>query len=170
MIPEFHNNSYAFDDCSILNMCVIKIPPSYQCFFSKDKLSAKNNSKLNVAIQKLNGNKVPKYRFVPSNIEDNLIKNANQLLEGYNIQILGDTLKAQIIEQLQDYYERIKIEFERITKDKDISKIKELFKNNEKQLTKERNIPEDDDFEIISGYYKHNCKGIRHLISEDEHF
>ncbi|PIN72146.1 hypothetical protein COV21_03095, partial [Candidatus Woesearchaeota archaeon CG10_big_fil_rev_8_21_14_0_10_45_5] len=44
------------------------------------------------------------------------------------------------------------------------------FVENERQLKKEKNIPEDDDFKIIAGYinaFDENCKL---FITEDEHF
>lgn len=162
---------YAFDDCSILKLCEIKIPNSHQIFFDKKILATKHHSKLKIAIQKLDNYKVHKYRFVPSeNIEQNIIKVANQILEGYNIQMLGNMFKSEIVEQLEYFNEKIVEDFEEIPKNDDIDKIKEIFVNSERELTKERNIPEDDDFKIIAGYYKFDCKGNKYLITEDEHF
>lgn len=162
---------YAFDDCSILKLCEIKIPNSYQIFFNKNTLTAKNHSKLKTAIEKLDNHDIPKFRFVPSeNIQDNIIKVANQILEGYSIQMLGNVFKAEIIEQLEEFNDQIKKDFKEIVKDENIDEIKEIFVNNERELKKEKNIPGDDDFKIIAGYYKCGCDGNKYFITEDEHF
>lgn len=166
-----NKNIYAFDECSILKLCEIKIPKSHQVFFDKNILTAKNYSKLKTAVKKLDDNKLLKFRFVPSsNIQGNIIKVANQILEGYSIQMLGNTFKAELIEQLVDFNEKVQKDFKEINKDDDIAKVKEIFVNAKRELKKERNIPEDDDLNIIVGYSKYGCDGNKYLISEDEHF
>lgn len=52
----------------------------------------------------------------------------------------------------------------------DIASIKLFFIRHERKLKKERNLPEDDDLEIIAGYVGYDCSGEKHLISQDEHF
>jgi len=165
------DNRYSFDECSILKLCEIKIPKAYQIFFDKTTLTAKNYSKLKTALKKLDNHNIPKFRFVPSeNIEYNIIKVADQILKGYNIQMLGNVFKAEIIGQLEDFNKQIQKEYEEITKDNNIDKTKEIFVNDEKELKKEKNIPEDDDLKIITGYCNYECKGKKYFITEDEHF
>lgn len=167
---KFHKDNYAFNECSILKLCEIQIRPAYRAFFDKSTLTAKNYSKLKTGIQKLDKHNIPKFRFVPSEIESNIIKVANQILEGYNIQILGRVFKTEVSDQLKSFHAYIKKDFKEINKDDDIDEIKEIFKNNERKLKREKNIPEDDDFKIIAGYCKHSCVGKKCFISEDEHF
>ena len=164
-------NTYAFDDSSILKLCTISIPASFQIFFQEKILTARNYHKLKLLIDKLAGNGVPKFRFVPAeNIDDNIIKVANQILEGYNVQMLGTVFKVEIIDQLTDFNDQIRKGFREILKDEDVNRIKQIFGNNLRKLSKEDNMPQDDDLKIIAGYYKHACDGNKYLISEDEHF
>ncbi len=165
------NNTYAFDDSSILRLCEIKIPNAYQIFFKNSILTAKNYPKLKSFADKLNKHNNPKFRFVPAeNIEDNIIKAANQILEGYNIQMLKITFKTEIMDQLIEFNEKIKNEFGEIQKDDNISKIKQIFITNPKKLCKDQNIPQDDDLKIIAGYCIYKCDKDKYLISGDEHF
>ena len=164
-------NTYAFDDSSILKLCKIRIPDSYQIFFKESILTAKNYSKLKTFIDKLSEHNIPKFRFVPAeNMEQNTIKVANQLLEGYSIQMLKNVFKVEIMDQLTGFNERIKDEFNEIQKDDDIEKIKQIFVSNPRKLSKDEDIPQDDDLKIIAGYNKYGCEGGKYLISEDEHF
>ena len=69
-------------------------------------------------IDKLAGNGIPKFRFVPAeNIDDNIIKVANQILEGYNVQMLGNAFKVEIMDQLKDFNDQIRKLFSEILKD-----------------------------------------------------
>jgi len=167
-----NNNTYAFDECSILHLCEIKINNAFVNFFSKDKLTHRNHSKLKSFIGKLDFKGISKYRFEPLNLGINIIKFAEELLakEGNQITILGQTLKSQITDQLEEFSEDMMINFKKILKDENIGSIKELFINNEKELKRSKNIPEDDDLKVIAGYYNFNCEGKKYLISEDEHF
>ena len=134
-------------------------------------LTARNYPKLKLLIDKLAGKGVPKFRFVPAeNIDDNIIKAASQILEGYNVQMLGTVFKVEIIDQLTDFNGQIRKEFREILKDEDVKRIKQIFGNNLRELSKEDNMPQDDDIKIVAGYYKHDCDGNKYLISEDEHF
>ena len=164
-------NAYAFDDSSILKLCTISIPASFQIFFQKKILTARNYPKLKLLIDKLARNGILKFRFVPAeNMDDNIIKVANQILEGYNVQMLGNVFKVEIIDQLKDFNGQIRKEFGEILKDEDVKRIKQIFGNNLIELSKEDNMPQDDDLKIIAGYYKYNSDGNKYLISEDEHF
>lgn len=166
------NDTIAFDECSILHLCEIIIPTSFKKFFSKEKLVHKNFSKLNQLINKLEFGNISKYRFLPLNLETNIIKTANEYLakEGNQVLILGSILKAQILDQLKDFVEDKINDFEKIDKDNNIDSIKKIFLDNEKELKKESNIPEDDDLAILAGFNKFISVGRKFLISEDEHF
>lgn len=164
-------NTYAFDDSSILKLCTVNIPNSFQIFFQKKILTARNYNKLKLLIDKLTIQDISKFRFVPAeNIEDNTIKVANQILEGYNIQMLGNVFKAEITDQLTEFNGQIRKEFLEIVKDEEIYGIKPTFESNLKELSKEDNMPQDDDLKIIAGYCKYECGGNKYLITEDEHF
>ena len=162
---------YAFDECSILKLCEIHIPPAYQIFFAKSILTERNHHKIKTAVQRLDFKDIKKWRFVPSeNTQSNIIKVANKLLEGYNIQMLPKIFKAQIIEQLEEFSRDIPLTFDEIKKNDEITEIKEIFVTNERVLKREKNIPEDDDMKIISGYIKIGTEKEKFLITEDEHF
>ena len=164
-------NTYAFDDSSILKLCTISISDSFQIFFQKKILTSRNYPKLKLLIDRLAGNGIPKFRFVPDeNIDNNIIKVANQLLEGYNVQMLRNVFKVEIMDQLTGFNEQIRKEFMEILKDEDVNRIKQIFGNNLRELSKEDNMPQEDDLKIIAGYNKHDCDGNKYLISEDEHF
>ena len=51
-----------------------------------------------------------------------------------------------------------------------IAQIQSLFRQNEKQLRKQNNIPETEDCEILAGYVSYTCDDSKILVSEDEHF
>jgi len=172
MMSSSTDNTYAFDEVSLLHMCEITIPHYYIIFFDNErKLFHRNNTKLRNFLQNCTRKGISKFRFEPlNNFETNVIKVANQLLEKKaNIRLLGN-LKAQIIEQLEEFKSFILSEFKPINKDEDTVKIKSIFENNEIKLKKENNIPGEDDLKIISGYLKFDSKGDKFLISEDEHF
>jgi len=166
------NDTIAFDECSILHLCEIRIPNSFKIFFDKDNLVHKNFPKLNQLMNRLDFRGINKYLFEPSNLESNIIKVANEYLskEGNQVIILGPTLKAQIIEQLNDFIEKKIDEFLTIKKDDDINTIKQIFLDNAKNLKKQGDMPQDDDLKIISGFNKFISTGRKFLISEDEHF
>ena len=164
-------NTYAFDDSSILKLCAIIIPNSFKVFFQKKELTARNYPKLKLLIDKLAMQGIPKFRFVPAkNIDENIIKAANQILEGYNIQMLRTVFKVDVIDQLTGFNDQIRKEFLEIIKDEKIDGIKQTFENNLRELSKEDNTPQDDDLKIIIGYYRYECDGNKYLITEDEHF
>lgn len=164
-------NVYSFDDCSILHQANIKIPEGFKKFFDCDSLHHKNFNVLRNLSKNLKKRGIKKHRFVPSNIETNIIKVGNELLSKCgNVLILGITFKSKVLLQLKEFIDLTNNEYEEIIKDDDIDKIKEVFVNNEKQLNKDTNIPKDDDLKIIAGYYKYECDGNKYLITEDEHF
>lgn len=165
------DNIYSFDDCSILHQANIKIPEGFKKFFDYGSIYHKNFNVLRNLSENLKEKGIKKYRFVPSNIETSIIIAGNELLSKCgNALILGITFKSKVLAQLKEFIDLTIDEFKEIKKDDDIGKIKEIFENNEKELIKERNIPEDDDLKIIAGYCKHECDGKKLLISEDEHF
>jgi len=166
-------NTYAFDECSILHFCEMEIPAAYQIFFEEQTLTPRNHNAIKTTIQKLKNNGIMPCRFVPSeNLDQNIIKVANQIImdRGIEISSLGSTFKAQLVGQLEEFGDKIRENFEEIKKHDEIEHIKQIFIDNEKDLTKSRNIPEDDDLRVIAGYMKHPCEGNKYLISEDEHF
>ena len=164
-------NTYAFDDSSILKLCTISIPVSFQIFFQEKILTARNYDKLKLLIDKLKKYGVQKFRFVPAeNIEENIIKVAIQILEGYNVKMLGTVFKVEIIDQLKDFNDQIRNGFREILKEGDIGRIKQIFGNNLRELSKKDNMPQDDDLKIIISYYEYEGDGNKYLISEDEHF
>lgn len=160
---------YAFDDCTILNSCELKIPGAYRMFFKSDTLTSKNFTKIVALFQKLNKSNTPKYRFVPFN-DRNIIKVGNKLLEGLNVQMLKATFRAEIMSQLQDFGDWIEKSFIGIEKNENIENVKKFFVDNEKNLTKERNIPEDGDLMIVKAYAQYQSSEIKHFITHDEHF
>lgn len=111
-------------------------------------------------------------KFVPSeNFDENLFRSYNELLgKQGNVQMLGTSFKKEMLEQLEKFYEELSKEFMDIEKDENISSIKTFFVDNQRPLTKNPKIPEDDDLKIISAYSNHDCSGKKLFISEDEHF
>lgn len=167
-----NENSYAFDECSILKLCKISIPNSYQVFFREKNIYPRNYTAVRKLVDSLDHKTIPKHRFVPANFESNAIKMVNQIIENkdYHVQMLGETFRAQILDQIEEFYDKITNIFKDIMKDDDITHIRKVFVDNERNLKKEKNIPEDDDLKIISGYIKFEgvCKKL--FITEDEHF
>ena len=155
------DNIYSFDDCSILHQASIKIPEGFKKFFDYDSLHHQNFNILRKLSENLKNGRIRKYRFVPSDIETTIIKVGNELLSKCgNVLILGVTFKSKVLAQLKEFIDVTTKEYGQITKDDDI----------EKQLNKEKNIPEDDDLKIIAGYNKFDCEGNKYFITEDEHF
>jgi hypothetical protein len=168
-------NVYALDECSILHLCKLKIPGGFIKFYDKQNLVHGHYDILKEFISKLDLKKIPKYRFEPSNIKQNALKVANELLikQGNQILVLGtmgSVLKAQLIDQLEEFKDTISSEFKTILKKDEINSIKNIFVNNKRELTKESDIPENDDLKIIAGYIDLECESSKYLISDDEHF
>lgn len=168
-------NNYAFDDCSILNMCEIEIPEAFRVIVGKNKLQSKGFAKLNSLINKLNELNIKKYKFVPTDVNDKIVKVAGDLIADAQISLhvfkgFGLTFKEKVIDQLEQFSIKIDEEFHCVEKDENISTIKTFFENNLESLKREKNMPEDDDLMIIAGYKKQSCDGKKYLISKDEHF
>jgi DNA polymerase elongation subunit (family B) len=163
---------FAFDECSILNQCRINIPKSYRKIIGKDFLETRNSSKINLMVSKLDSSKIPKYKFIPSNFETNIVKVARQLIENEKIDVswLPKTFESEVIGQLEEFSFDIEKNYQNINKSEDITSIKQFFTSNEKELKKERNLPEDDDLMILSGYKQFETDLKKNLISADEHF
>jgi len=170
-MADTNKNAHAFDECSILHLCELKIPNGFTMFFDKDRLVHKHYSKLKTFVNRLDSKSIPKYRFEPLNISYNIVKAANDLLAAQGeIRMLGMTFKAEIIDQLEEFSEDVMKKFEVILKNEIIDSIKKIFTDNEKKLIKDKNIPGDDDLKIIAGYHDFDSGGKKYLISEDEHF
>jgi len=153
-------------------MCQITIRDAYKPFFKKKYLAHKNFKRLNILIEYLRVQKKIRAKFEPNyNFDENLIRSYNELLEKQgNVQILGVVFKKEILEQLEQFYEALQKEFIDIEKDMNIFNIKDIFIKNERELKKDRNIPEDDDLMILSGYCSYEASGSKYFITEDEHF
>ena len=163
---------YAFDDCSIFHMCKLNIKYAFKPFFKEEFITHRNYNHLSLLLKYLKEKSKIKAKFVPcENFEKNILKSYDDLLiKQGNIQILGESFKKSILEQLEQFYEELVKEFKDIEKDDDIDSIKTFFVSNERQLNKNPKIPEDDDLKIISAYFKFACIGNKYFISEDEHF
>ncbi len=167
-----NGNIFAFDECSILNQCEVIIPKAFRMLVGKEVLKPKNSSKLSFMISTLDARGIKKYKFVPSNFEENIIKVARTLIEDerLNVTLLGRTFESEVIDQLEEFLQGIGENYLNIDKSEDIEGIRRLFVNNERQLKKEKNIPDDDDLKIISGYLKFNGSSKKNLVTADEHF
>lgn len=161
-------NLYAFDDCTILHLCEIEIPKAYS--FLGNSLTHPNFKKLKALIEQLESTSIPVFRFVPSNIEYNIIKVANQLIQRAQINLLTDVFRAEVVNQIEEFTQSITTKFKEFDKCEEIAAIKAIFTKNERTLKKEQNIPEDDDLSIIAGYINQQSSGKKYFISEDEHF
>lgn len=166
-----NKNIYAFDECSVLKLCIIKIPDAYSGYFEQNVLLQRNHDKVKKLISALGKANIPRYKFMSASLENNMVEAVNQLFEeiGYN-GILGRAFKGDILEQIEASRNQLENEFINIEKIDNISDIKEIFTQNERELNKEKNIPEDDDMMIIAGYKVFSSIGKKFLISEDEHF
>ncbi len=88
-------NIYAFDECSILHLCKLKIRSAFRPFFNEAFIAHKNSQKLSFLLKNIQTKNQVKARFVPNeNFESNLIKSYNDMLEKQgNVGILGLTFK-----------------------------------------------------------------------------
>lgn len=163
-------NLYSFDDCSIINQCEVKILPAFVSSFGIDKLCSENFKKLKKLSGELDNKEIPKYRFIPSNVESNMIKATEKLISQHEITFLLDELKENILKQLEDLFKQIVKEYSIIEKADEFSSIQELFIKNERPLKRRGNIPEDDDCKILKALESFECEGIKYIITEDEHF
>ncbi len=167
-----NSNSYAFDECSALKLCKIDVPESFQLFFGK-VIKPKNHDVIKGLTDALDQQEINRKLFIPSNLRHNSIKSTNEILTNLgHVQMLGKTFKAEVLKQIEDFCDTLSDNFEFINKSENINSIKQIFINNEREMTRpdKSNIPEDDDLKIISGYKDIKCTGIKYLITEDEHF
>lgn len=171
-------NLYAFDECTVLKGCCIPIPKSHRLLFhNQTHLKPKNFDSVSQLIAKIKSIKQKPYRFVPSqNIEHNALSMLNELLEDTKIspQLLPRVFKTEAIDSLQRFAESL-TDWETIEKAKEFADMKIFFIDNERQLKKSKNgryknIPEDDDCQILKGLIDYNCKEDKFLITDDEHF
>ena len=118
-------------------------------------------------IQRLLSSLHTKYRFTPSTIERNILKQATTLLGKTNT--IGTSMaREHTIQALKTFINSLSNEYVNITKSSD-NTIKSLFIDNEQELKREGNIPEDDDCDIIAAYRDFSPEQ-KYLVSADEHF
>ena len=162
---------YAFDECSLLHLCEIKVPIAFQALFPQKTLKHRNCQKLSGIVARMQKEGVGKYRFTPSNIDRAIIKVGNGLIIGTGVSVgfLPHTFKAEVTIQLDEFLSFLSIHFDEIPRIKDIGAIKALFQSNLQSLRKKPDLPEDEDFEILAGYRAFSSQR-KHLITEDEHF
>lgn len=174
------NNIYSFDDCTILNLCKITVPKAYFIFVGQNKITHKDHEKIDSLITILKKHGIPRYKFIPTTMKDKILYVAGQRIEntGLDLQRIKGfkrNFKAFIIDELEKFSSEIDEQFDVIEKDNDIDYLKELFKENERELKKgrekkEKNISEDDDLSILKGLMNKEVEGKKYLISHDEHF
>ena len=150
-------NQYAFDECSILHFCQLRVPAAWRAVFG-DVLQHRNYPKLLRLLHGLQKCFIPPYRFAPaSNLEGNLIRTAEGLLEG-RAAWMPNPVKKLILEQLQEYLESLD-GYSVIEKGTEFSSVKAAFTAHQRPLAKSKlgrysNIPEDDDCgELCSFFY-----------------
>ncbi|MBU1198889.1 MAG: hypothetical protein KKF46_02985 [Nanoarchaeota archaeon] len=165
-------NIYAFDECSILHQCVIKAPEGFAVYFRGDTLCARYYERLLTLLSQLNSNNIPKYKFVPSNFQKNIIKVTNQLIKdsGVDLSMLPNTAISVISDQIEDFRDKIIPSYEDINKCDDIDAVKKIFESGNIGFEIDDDVPGDDDCKIIAGYDKISCEGKKYLISDDKHF
>lgn len=157
----------ALDECTLLHSCRLEVPPAFSGMYPGG-ICHRNCGKIRDLIDRLEKKGHVVYRFVPTNHERNIIRVVEGLLG--ETTIMTHVLKSTLLEQLYEYVEEVSNRFQEIVKDEDIGSYKRIFRENERELTKPRNIPEDDDLSVLAGYVSFLCGGERYLVSEDEHF
>ncbi len=164
-------NIYSFDEVSIIHQCVFKITPAHVFFFKgKDTLIFPNYYKLKELGDSLKKEKIPKYKFVPSEFVNNAIVAVTQLIGMYmNPAFMPESLRADFIRQFEEYKEAL-VDYDDIEKDENIDDIKEIFKKNPIKLKKGTTLPNADDLKSIKRLMEKSCNGIKFIISEDEDF
>jgi hypothetical protein len=152
----------AFDECSILHMFKFKIPPGFVKIYGEYK-EHKNCSKL-LNFIKSKGEKP--YRFIPG-LKGNYIHVIKDLVSGEN-SMMGHVFKNEIKKGIEIFWNNLS-DWGEIPRSDNFSDVKQFFIDNEKNLKKEFNIPEDEDCSIIAGYRDYKGEN-KILVSEDEHF
>ncbi len=160
-----------FDECSLIHLCKIKLPKSFAKVLNSDAFQFKNRENLELLVEKLSERKVKLCKFEPMNLTINIQKAVSQILDGESgPSFLSSVFEKTISDGLYNSLVYISTNFETIEKSADISSTKEFFKNNERNLKKENNIPEDDDISIMKAFKFFQAKGQKFFVSEDEHF
>jgi len=155
----------AFDECSIINSFAIPVPDAWKPAFGAN-IKTKNYSKLNNLLSTLYEKGQKPYRFVPSKI--NIVKQAQGLINGITVMPL--VLLKEVKKSIEKFMDEL-TEWNTITRNNSFTHIKKLFEENEQELKKNSNIPEDEDCEIIAGYVSYDSKKqAKVLITNDEHF
>jgi hypothetical protein len=114
------------------------------------------------------------YYFQPSEIETSALSASYDLIEFHintkEAGLLRHNIAKKLLQIVKVELNAILKDFKEIQKSEDFQDLKRYFKENERQLSKDQNLPEDEDFRIMAGFCVFDCKGIKVLISEDEHF
>ena len=159
----------SFDECSVLKLCVVKIPASHKIVFGREILTPKNHNKVKKLIERMKEKSLIPHRFVPSNnTSQHALMVANQLIEQTGVQpiFLNEVFRKEVRNQLGTFIHSLS-NWKEISKG-EASPVKKVFFSQEKELKKKNNIPEDDDCAIIAGLQK--ISGEKIIVSEDEHF
>ena len=162
----------SFDECSVLKLCKITIPEAYKIIFGKEELFPKNHKKVHSLVNKIKKQGLKPYRFEPaSNLSQHALKVGTACIEQtrVNPQFLKIAFRKEVVDQLTEFTESLN-DWEVIQKQEDRApNVQEIFKQNEQELRKDKNIPELDDCSIIAGLLQEESQK-KFLISEDEHF
>ncbi len=161
----------AFDDSSIINSCVVTVPPAWQPLFGATR-APKNAADLRKVLDAIHASGQRPLRFIPApNLERHLIRQAQELVG--NATFLSLPAQKEFIDQLRTFVSTLPVLFEEITKDPKVSDLRTWFSENKRPLKKMQNgysaVPEDDDLSILQAYSTYPERQ-RILISADEHF
>ena len=155
----------ALDESSILHTFKFKVPPVFQQILGQE-IKHRNCDKLNNYLDKIFEDGEKPYRFTPG-LSGNVFKVVNELVGGSN-SFMSHALKLEVKKGLQKFREGLD-NWGEIPRNDNCDDILEMFRQNERQLKKNPNIPEIEDCSIIAGY--HDFQGDnKKLVSEDEHF
>ena len=154
-----------------MNLLSFKVRKANRILVGNKKiLFSKNYNSLWAFIKHVDSFGSKKYRFEPQDFDSTAISAVKGLLGGQGGSVLENILRSEMTTQIEEQIGMIKEQFLEITKNKDITQIKNIFLENKKQLNKNSNIPEDDDLSIMLAFKEFECSENKYLISEDEHF
>lgn len=170
----------SFDDCSLIHLCNIIVSPFAIKILklSNNKFEFRNHDSLNVLLDTMKSSKITPYRFVPSNIGRNLNKAIIDLYvdKGLPNPVANFMIKADIANSIIHHMSILSSDFININKTNDFQDVKSNFMANQKPLTKTqknptyKDVPEDDDCNIIKSLFDYISDEEKFIVSEDEHF
>lgn len=155
----------AFDECSILHMFKFEVPSSFVNIYG-EHLKHKNCNKLINFVDSIKSKGNKPYRFIPG-LKGNYVHVINNLVSGEN-SIMGHVFKKEIKKGIEHFWNNLN-DWGEIDRDYNCLDVKQFFIDNERDLKKKSNIPEDEDCSIIAGYIKLDQEN-KILVSEDKHF